>query len=63
MGLLAMYLVLRSFHKMADVQGWTAYIQMPSCDDKDTEEEPAEQVSDTKPLDPSAHVSYNSFNK
>ncbi|XP_062860539.1 potassium channel subfamily K member 6 [Trichomycterus rosablanca] len=64
LGLTAMYLILRSFHKLSDVLGWTAFFQMPSCDEKEeTEEEPVEQVSDTKPLDPTAHVSYNSISK
>ncbi|KAF7699213.1 potassium channel subfamily K member 6 [Silurus meridionalis] len=68
-GLMAMYLVLRSFHKLADVQGWTAFFHLPSCDDDGDEErespavEPNECERDTKPLDPSARVSYNSISK
>ncbi|KAG7333106.1 hypothetical protein KOW79_003241 [Hemibagrus wyckioides] len=69
LGLMAMYFVLRSFHKLADVQGWTAFFHLPSCDDdgeeeiESTSEEPNVCETDTKPLDPSARVSYNSISR
>ncbi|XP_053479356.1 potassium channel subfamily K member 6 [Ictalurus furcatus] len=68
-GLMAMYFVLRSFHKLADVQGWTAFFHLPSCEDEveeereNTPEEPNECETDTKPLDPSTRVSYNSISR
>ncbi|TSR87311.1 Potassium channel subfamily K member 1 [Bagarius yarrelli] len=69
LGLIAMYFVLRSFHKLADVHGWTAFFHLPSCDDEgeirneDASEGPNECETDTKPLEPSAGVSYNSISK
>lgn len=73
-GLMVMFLVLRTFHKLADVHGWTAFFQLPSCEEEDEDKEPiverepddespeAEQAS-IKPLDPSSQVSYNSINR
>ncbi|XP_056334323.1 potassium channel subfamily K member 6 [Danio aesculapii] len=73
-GLMVMFLVLRTFHKLADVHGWTAFFQLPSCDEDDEDKEPiieagpeddspeAEKAS-IKPLDPSSQVSYNSINR
>lgn len=64
-----MYFVLRSFHKLADVQGWTAFFHLPSCDDEDeiqnedASEGPNDCETDTKPLEPSSGVSYNSISK
>uniref|UniRef100_A0A3B4C8F9 Potassium channel domain-containing protein n=2 Tax=Pygocentrus nattereri TaxID=42514 RepID=A0A3B4C8F9_PYGNA len=73
-GLMVMYLVLRTFHKLADVQGWTAFFHLPNCDDEGEEDkEPiveavnetmqADETAASKPLDPGSHVSYNSFSK
>lgn len=73
-GLMVMFLVLRTFHKLADVHGWTAFFQLPSYDadteDKEPiiEQEPDEESPETenssiKPLDPSSQVSYNSINR
>lgn len=73
-GLMVMFLVLRSFHKLADVHGWTAFFQLPSYDEEhdDTEpiinkehgEESAEsEKASVQPLDPSSQVSYNSINR
>uniref|UniRef100_A0A8C2I5T4 Potassium channel subfamily K member n=1 Tax=Cyprinus carpio TaxID=7962 RepID=A0A8C2I5T4_CYPCA len=73
-GLMAMFLVLRAFHKLADVHGWTAFLQLPSCEEEDEDKGPiierepddlspeAEKAS-IKPLDPSSQVSYNSINR
>lgn len=69
LGLMAMYFVLRSFHKLADVQGWTAFFHLPSLDDEgegdneSTSEEHNVCERDRKPLDPSARVSYNSISR
>lgn len=66
---MAMYFVLRSFHKLADVLGWTAFFHLPSYDDEAEEERenPAEGQNvcetDTEPLDPSTRISYNSFGR
>lgn len=73
-GLMVMFLVLRTFHKLADVYGWTAFFQLPSYEEEDEDKEPiierepddespeAEKASH-KPLDPSSQVSYNSINR
>ncbi|XP_066540541.1 potassium channel subfamily K member 6 [Hoplias malabaricus] len=73
LGLMVMYLVLRTFHKLADLQGWTAFFHLPYCDDGEEDKEPIveagienqreEETSASKHLDPSSHASYNSINK
>jgi len=72
-GLMVMFLVLRTFHKLADVHGWTAFFQLPSCEEEDEYKEPiidgkpddespeAEKAS-IKQRDPNSQVSYNSIN-
>ncbi|KAJ8414598.1 hypothetical protein AAFF_G00038000 [Aldrovandia affinis] len=73
-GLMAMFLVLRTFHKFADVQGLTAFFQLPQCDEE--EEEDKEPIVETgsddqvdvdkaasKRLDPSSQASYSSINR
>ncbi|KAM6959531.1 potassium channel subfamily K member 6 [Aplochiton taeniatus] len=78
-GLMMMYLLLRAFHRMSDIHGWTSYLQLPRYeeDEDDLEEDrepivtngPQDQSPDlgekacTKPLDPGSQPSYNSFNK
>lgn len=78
MGLMMMYLLLRSFHKMADLHGLTTFLQLPRCEESDLDEdrEPivenqqeeqtrpylAEKAA-TKPLEPGSQPSYNSINK
>lgn len=73
-GLMFMFLVLRTFHKLADVHGWTAFFQLPSYDsdteDKEPiiEQEPDEESSQTEkasvqPLDPRSQSSYSSINR
>ncbi|XP_014888685.1 potassium channel subfamily K member 6 [Poecilia latipinna] len=74
-GLMMMYLLLRTFHKMADVHGLTTFFQLPRCEasliDDDTEPivgtdptppRPKDRPA-TKPLDPGSQPSYNSINK
>ncbi|TMS07744.1 Potassium channel subfamily K member 1 [Larimichthys crocea] len=40
-GLMMMYLLLRTFHKMADLHGLTTFLQLPRCeDDLDEDREP-----------------------
>ncbi|XP_076139005.1 potassium channel subfamily K member 6 [Alosa pseudoharengus] len=73
-GLMVMFLVLRTFHKLADLYGLTAFLHLPSCDedlaeDKEPiveegrEDDPPESKAVTKPLDPSSQVSYNSISR
>lgn len=76
LGLMMMYLLLRTFHKMADLHGLTTFLQLPRCEDSDLDDdrEPIvenESVESTppqrsdmlssKPLDPSSQPSYNSI--
>ncbi|KAG7470717.1 hypothetical protein MATL_G00116810 [Megalops atlanticus] len=72
-GLMAMFLVLRTFHKLADLQGLTAFFQLPQCEEEEEDKEPiVETGSDdqpdtdkaaSKPLEPGSQVSYNSINR
>ncbi|XP_026143758.1 potassium channel subfamily K member 6-like [Carassius auratus] len=72
-GLMVMFLVLRTFHKLADVHGWTAFFHLPTCEEDDDKEpiierEPDDESAEAKkasikPLDPSSQVSYNSINR
>ncbi|XP_062328416.1 potassium channel subfamily K member 6 isoform X1 [Osmerus eperlanus] len=74
LGLLMMYLVLRAFHKLADLHGLTAMLQLPHCEeDEDEDKTPIveagpedQQQADkaaSKPLDPGSQLSYNSINR
>lgn len=69
-----MYLLLRTFHKMADVHGLTTLLQLPRCEESILEEDtepivnngPSPRLKDkpaSKPLDPGSQPSYNSINK
>ncbi|XP_070399816.1 potassium channel subfamily K member 6 isoform X4 [Nothobranchius furzeri] len=74
-GLMMMYLLLRSFHKMADLHGLTTFLQLPRCEDSVMEED-RETIMDSnqasphlkdkdasRPLDVRSHPTYNSINK
>ncbi|XP_063061008.1 potassium channel subfamily K member 6 [Engraulis encrasicolus] len=70
-GLMVMFLVLRTFHKLADLYGLTAFFHLPTCDedlaeDKEpivgAEEAPESDKAMTSPLDPSSHATYNTIN-
>lgn len=78
MGLMMMFLLLRTFHKMADLHGLTTFLQLPRCEESDLEEdrdpivenEHVEQkpphLTDTganKPLEPGSQPSYNTISK
>lgn len=78
MGLMMMYLLLRTFHKMADLHGLTTFLQLPRCEESemDDEREPIVEnghqnqtiphprgKDDCKPLDPGSQPSYNTINK
>ncbi|XP_057685100.1 potassium channel subfamily K member 6-like [Corythoichthys intestinalis] len=39
LGLMMMYLLLRAFHKMADLHGLTTYLQLPRCEVSDPNED------------------------
>lgn len=73
-----MYLLLRTFHKMADLHGLTTVLQLPRCEesvlDKDRRPIFEDEHDDLKPprlaesaanehLDVGSQPSYNSINK
>ncbi|XP_026176635.1 potassium channel subfamily K member 6 [Mastacembelus armatus] len=77
-GLMMMYLLLRTFHKMADLHGLTTFLQLPHCEDPDQEDDREPIVENehedqatphltdkaaSKPLEPASQPSYNSINK
>ncbi|XP_029026294.1 potassium channel subfamily K member 6 [Betta splendens] len=76
-GLMMMYLLLRTFHRMADLHGLTAFFQLPRCEeDQDEDQEPivesahedrtlpdpAEKAA-SEPLEPASQPTYNTINK
>ncbi|TRY94204.1 hypothetical protein DNTS_027593 [Danionella cerebrum] len=71
-GLMVMFLVLRTFHKLADVHGWTAFLQLPSCEEEE-DKEPIIQSEDSesnetektsiRPLASGSQVSYNTIHR
>lgn len=72
MGLMMMYLLLRTLHKMADLHGLTTFLQLPRCEESDQDEdrEPiveteheAAPPSPVEPLDPGSQSSYNTITK
>ncbi|XP_068173841.1 potassium channel subfamily K member 6 [Antennarius striatus] len=76
-GLMMMYLLLRTFHKMADLHGLTTILQLPRCEeadlDKDREPIIDNRKDQTPPylaekaasehLDGGAYPTYNTINK
>ncbi|KAF3693317.1 Potassium channel subfamily K member 6 [Channa argus] len=72
-GLMMMYLLLRTFHKMADLHGLTAFFQLPRCEESDQNDDGEPIVNEheeltppdlaNKPLEPGTQPSYNSINK
>ncbi|XP_045929806.1 potassium channel subfamily K member 6 [Micropterus dolomieu] len=75
-GLMMMYLLLRTFHKMADLHGLTTVLQLPRCEETDEDREPIvenedeaqtrpylTEIESSKPLEPGSQPSYNSINK
>lgn len=66
LGLMMMFLLLRAVHKMADVHGVTALLQLPRCEEAEPEEHrpiTEEQTTDKSPLDPASQNSYNTIAK
>lgn len=73
-GLMMMYLLLRTFHRMADLHGLTAFFQLPRCeDDEDDDREPivegrappdpADKAAAGRRLEPASQPTYNTINK
>ncbi|KAG7478906.1 potassium channel subfamily K member 6-like [Solea senegalensis] len=74
-GLMMMFLLLHTFHKMADLHGLTTFLQLPHCEETDEDREPivdnkleeeSSYPSDkaaSKPLEPGSQPSYNTINK
>lgn len=77
MGLMMMYLLLRTLHKMADLHGLTTFLQLPRCEESDQDEDrepivgneheaarpcPVDATS-SKPLATGSQSSYNTINK
>ncbi|XP_072315987.1 potassium channel subfamily K member 6 [Eucyclogobius newberryi] len=71
LGLMMMFLLLRAVHKMADVHGLTALLQLPRCEESgpDDEQRPivkqqAQEGSEPRDKSPSpSHASYNTILK
>lgn len=75
LGLMMMYLLLRTFHKLSDMHGLTTLLQLPRCEDSDSDEDRdpivdrgKESRSQTekaasRPLEPGSQVSYNTISK
>ncbi|XP_061828174.1 potassium channel subfamily K member 6 [Nerophis lumbriciformis] len=73
LGLMMMYLLLRTFHKMADLHGLTTFLQLPRCEESDPDEdrepimENGQGAQKQRPpaasehLAPSSQPSYNSM--
>nr|XP_046245885.1 potassium channel subfamily K member 6 [Scatophagus argus] len=71
-GLMMMYLLLRTFHKMADLHGLTTFLQLPRCEESDADDDREPMVDNghgdqtppcVKPLEPGSQPSYNTINK
>ncbi|RXM35297.1 Potassium channel subfamily K member 1 [Acipenser ruthenus] len=66
-GLMAMLLVLRSFHKVCDLHGLTSLFQLPKCEEEEEEEEDQEPIIEPdqpqKQLTAGVQPSYNSINR
>lgn len=71
-GLMMMFLLLRSFHKMADLHGLTSFLQLPHCEESELNEDREPIVENghedqtrkeaSKPLEPGSQSSYNTIN-
>ncbi|XP_034557674.1 potassium channel subfamily K member 6 [Notolabrus celidotus] len=77
-GLMMMYLLLRTFHKMADLHGLTTFFQLPRCEESDMDDDREPIVENGHPnhttphvrgkdasklLEPGSQPSYNTINK
>lgn len=75
-GLMMMYLLLRTFHKMSDLHGLTSFLQLPRCEDSDVDDDREPIVNEdnrtannvtekaaSRPLDPGSQPSYNTIIK
>ncbi|XP_034403816.1 potassium channel subfamily K member 6 [Cyclopterus lumpus] len=76
-GLMMMFLLLRTIHKMADLHGLTTFLQLPRCEESDLDDARKPIVEDrheaqtppfltekeaSKPLEPGSQPSYNTIN-
>jgi len=71
-GLMMMFLLLRTIHKMADLHGLTSFLQLPPCEvDLDDDRKPIvedrheaflTEKEDMRPLEPGSQPSYNTIN-
>lgn len=73
-GLMMMYLLLRTFHKMADLHGLTTFLQLPRCEESELDEDREPIVGGdvtphltekaaSRPLEPGSQPSYNTISK
>ncbi|KAL4647459.1 potassium channel subfamily K member 6 [Arapaima gigas] len=73
LGLMIMVLVLRTFHKLADLHGLTSFFHLPHCEQEDENdkdpivatdpEQPDVDKNASKPLDLGSQTSYSSINR
>ncbi|XP_030600585.1 potassium channel subfamily K member 6 [Archocentrus centrarchus] len=75
LGLMMMYLLLRTFHKLSDIHGLTTLLQLPRCEDSDSDEDrdpivdrgeasqSQTEKAASRPLEPGSQVSYNTISK
>ncbi|MBN3307480.1 potassium channel subfamily K member 6 [Amia ocellicauda] len=72
LGLMGMFLLLRTFHKLADLYGLTSFFHLPHCEEDEDEEPIVNAIQDSsnetdkvarKPLDVNSQVSYSSINR
>ncbi|XP_077397291.1 potassium channel subfamily K member 6 [Festucalex cinctus] len=62
-GLMMMYLLLRTFHKMADLHGLTAYLQLPRCEESDHDDDREPIVENGQSAATHKRPSYNSISE
>lgn len=77
-GLMMMYLLLRAFHKMADLHGLTSFLELPHCEEHEDDQQPIleegpadaspptplpHRAATKQPLEPASHPSYNTISK
>ncbi|XP_068441282.1 potassium channel subfamily K member 6 [Clinocottus analis] len=76
-GMMMMFLLLRTIHKMSDLHGLTTFLQLPRCEESDPDDDQKPIVEDgheaqtpsfitekeaSKPLEPGSQPSYNTIN-
>ena len=71
-----MYLLLRTFHKLADLHGLTSFLELPHCDEPEGDLTPIlgegptdapaplhHRAAPKQPLEPASQPSYNTISK